>query len=252
MTIARFRLVPLLLVVALAACGGGSSDGADDAATTTKPPAKTTTTAKATTTTSEVPQADAATKAEAASRVFAEDVFPDGWTVEVEAQPYEEEGIKQDDCISPAGGPISKLPLGAAHGGPTMRAPDVDAFVGSWAATFADEAQAAAYVEQITAPENATCTAATLEQGGKGRKDFTVVVTSKSPEESGVGQDHRVAANSYELREGGQAVSALYIDSYLVGRTVVTVSLELGGMTQEQATAVSDAEAALRAQVLDA
>ncbi|MGN6694784.1 MAG: hypothetical protein ACTHN0_11475, partial [Aquihabitans sp.] len=168
------------------------------------------------------------------------------------ALPYEEEGIKQDDCISPAGGPVSKLPLGAAHGGPTMRAPGVNAFVGSWAATFADEAEAAAYVDQITAPENATCTAATLEEGGKARKDFTVAVTSKGPEESGVGQDHRVAANSYELREGGEPVSVVYIDSYLVGRTVVTVSLELGGMTQEQANAVSDVEAKVRAQVLDA
>lgn len=249
MTNARARWVPLLLVVALAACGGGSSAASKEAATTTE--ATTTTTAKPTTTTTEAPKADAATKAEAASRVLAEEDFPAGWTVQSAALPYDRKGIKADDCIAPEGGPISKLPLGAAAAGPTMRAPDVDAFVGSWAATFADEAQAGAYIEQITAPENATCTAATLEQGGKDRKDFTAVVTSKAPEEAGVGQDHRVAANAYELREGGEPVSILYIDSYQVGRTVVTVTIELGGMSQEQADAVTAVEAQLRAEAFD-
>lgn len=252
MSNARSRLIPVLLLAALAACGGGSSDAGGATATTTEAPAKTTTTAKASTTTTEAPKADAATQAEAASRIFAEEDFPDGWTVAVEAPPYDRKGIKQDDCLAPEGGPISKLPLGAAAGGPTMKAPDADAFVGSWAATFADEAQAAAYVQQITSPENATCTAKTLQAGGKGRKDFAVKVTSAPPEERGVGQDHRVASNSYELSEAGEAVSILYVDSYQLGRTVVTVNLELGGMTQEQADAASAVEAQLRAATFDA
>jgi len=248
MTNARSRLAPLLLVAALAACGGGSSAASKETASTTEPPAKTTTTAEPTTTTTEVPKADEATRAEAAARVFAEEDFPEGWTVEAKALPYDREGIKADDCINPEGGPVSELPLGAAAGGPTMRAPDVDAFLSSWAATFADDAQAAAYVDQITAPEFAVCTAEALEEGGKDRKDFTAVVTSKAPEDAGVGQDHRVAANAYELQEGGETVSILYVDSYLVGRTVVTATLELGGMTQEQADAVSAVDAQLRAK----
>lgn len=249
MTNARTRWVPLLLVLALAACGGGSSAASDERTPTSE--ATTSTTAKPTTTTTEVPKADEATKAEAASRVFAEDDFPDGWTVQAEALPYDRKGIKADDCIAPPGGPISKLPLGAAAAGPTMRAPDVDAFVGSWAATFADEGQAEAYVDQIAAPEIAVCTAEMLEQGGKDRKDFTAVVTSADPEEAGVGQDRRVAANSYELREAGDPVSVLYIDSYRIGRTVATVTIELGGMSQEQADAVTAAEAQLRAEAFD-
>jgi hypothetical protein len=245
----RTRVIPLtiVLVLGLAACGG-SSDAGGGGTTTTKAAAGTTTTAKPTTTTTEAPKADEATKAEAASRIFTEDDFPEGWTVAVKALPYDRKGIKADDCINPKGGPISTLPLGAAAGGPTMKAPDANAFVGSWAATFADEDQAAAFVDQITSPENATCTAKTLQAGGKGRKDFAVKVTSKSPEESGVGRDHRVASNSYELSEAGEVVSILYVDSYQIGRTVVTVNLELGGMTDEQAAAASAVEAQLRGE----
>ena len=246
----RARLaLPLLLVVTIAAgCGGVGSDTSPSEVTTTKPKAETTTTAEATTTTTEAPEADAATKAEAASRVFAEGDFPDGWTVAVEAPPYDRKGIATDDCINPKGGPVSKLPLGAAAGGPTMKAPDADAFIGSWAATFADEAQAEAYVAQITAPEHATCTAKRLTANGKDRKDFAAKVTTKPADQTGVGVDQRVASDSYELSEGGQVVSILYVESYRIGRTVVTVTTELGPMEQQQADAAAAVDAKLREQ----
>ncbi|WP_421118268.1 hypothetical protein ACE2AJ_12745 [Aquihabitans daechungensis] len=194
-----------------------------------------------------MPEADQATKDEAASRIFAEEDFPAGWTVAVKPVPYATKGIKVDDCISPEGGPLSELPLGAAAGGPTMRAPDADYFITSWSATFADEAQAAAFAEQVQKPEHATCMAETLEAGGgKDRKDFSVAVTSGPDAERGVGQDHRVASDSYELREGDEVVSIVYIDTYQLGRTVVTVNNELGPMTQEQSDAASAVEAELR------
>lgn len=251
----RSRALPVLsalLVVALAACGGGSSDAGGDAApTTTKPAAEqaTTTTEASTTTTTEVPEADDETKAEAASRILAADAFPDGWTEAVEPPAYATEGVKIDDCINPEGGPLSEVPLGAAAGGPTMRAPEVDYFVSSWAVTFADEAQATAYAEQIAADGHGDCLAESLQEAGSaGREDYAVELTSAPPAERGVGQEGRVAANSFELNEGGEVLSTLYIDSFQVGRTIVTVNIELGPMTQEQADAASAVEADLRAQ----
>ncbi len=251
MSNSRSRLMPSLLAtalaVALASCGGGSSDAGGAASTTTNPPtAKTTTTIESTTTT--VPEADQATQDEAASRIFREADFPEGWTVAVKAVPYATKGIKVDDCISPEGGPLSGLPLGAAAGGPTMRAPDADYFITSWAATFEDEAQATAFAEQVQTPEHAACMADTLEAGGKDRKDFSVAVTSAPNAERGVGEDHRVASDSYELREGDQVTSIVYIDTFQLGRTVVTVNSELGPMTQEQSDVASAVEAGLRSQ----
>jgi hypothetical protein len=253
MTKLRARVLPLLpvLVVALAACGGGSSDAGGDAAPTTTQPAaeQATTTTEASTTTTEVPEADDETKAEAASRILAADAFPDGWTEVVEPPAYATEGIKVDECINPEGGPLSEVPLGAAVGGPTMRAPEVDYFVGSWAVTFADEAQATAYAEQLAADGHGACLAESLQAAGAaGRDDYAVELTSAPAAERGVGQDKRVAANSFELSEGGEVLSTLYIDSFQIWRTIVTVNLELGPMTQEQADAASAVEADLRAK----
>jgi len=249
----RSRVLPLLLTtglaVSLVSCSGGSSDAGGAKTTTSKAaPAKTTTTAKPTTTTTEAPKADPATKAEAASRIFAEEDFPDGWTVAVKPLDYAGKGIDEDDdCTNPDGGPLSKIPLGAAAGGPTMRAPDVPAFISSWAATFEDEAQATAFSEQLATDEHATCMAETLQaSGGKDREDYQVKVTSGPPEERGVGQDRRVAADSYEISEGGEVISIVYIDSFQIGRTVVTVNIELGPMTEEQGAAASAVEAELR------
>jgi hypothetical protein len=244
----RTRLLPVLVVVALASCGGGS--GGDAAtATTTADEAKATTTTEAATTTTEVPEADAATKAEAASRILAAEAFPDGWTETAEPAPYETEGIKIDDCFNPEGGPLSEVPLGGAVGGPTMRAPEVDYFVTSWAVTFADEAQATAYAEQIAGDGHGACMAELLQAAGEeGREDYAVKLTSVPPAERGVGQDQRVAANSFELSAGGQVLSTLYIDSFQVGRTIVTVNVELGPMTQEQADAATAVADDLRVQ----
>ncbi|MCU1369889.1 MAG: hypothetical protein JWO77_1083 [Ilumatobacteraceae bacterium] len=249
----RSRVLPSLLAAALvavlAACGGGSSDADATASSTSRPAAaQTTTTEKPTTTTTEAPKADPATRAEAASRVFDEGDFPEGWTVAVKPLDYAGEGIDDDDdCTNPDGGPLSKIPLGAAAGGPTMRAPGYPAFISSWAATFEDEAQATAFSEQVATPEHAACTAEALQAaGGKGRKDYKVTVTSGPPAERGVGQDHRVAADSFEISDGGEVASIVYTDTFQVGRTVVTVNLELGPMTDEQGAAASAVEAELR------
>lgn len=246
----RSVLLPFALVVGLAACGSGGSDASAPEAATSE--ARATSTTKATTTTTEVPKADEATRAEAASHVLAEEDFPEGWTVVSEALPYDTKGIKGDDCINPKGGPVSEVPLGSAAGGPTMRAPGADGFVSSWAVTFEDEAQAARFTQQLTSPDHATCTAKVLQTGGaKDREDFAVKVVPGDPGARGIGQDHRIAADAYALTEGGEPVSNVYIDSFRIGRTVATVTIELGPMTQEQADAVTAAEAQVRTKVFD-
>ena len=170
----------------------------------------------------------------------------------VEALPYEEKGFGVDDCINPEGGALDRLPIGSAVGGPTMKAPDIDYFVSSWAVTFPDEAAASAWAATLDTEEHRECQRAALEAAnGKGIEDFEVATKPYDAIERGIGRDHRVAAAAYDFLQSGQATSSMYVDVFQVGRTVITVQVQLGPMTQAEADAASEVEAGLRTTHFD-
>lgn len=232
-------VVGLALVTALTlvACSGGddSSSGGDSKG-------------KATTTTTPA-QADETTAQLAAGLVFAEDDFPDGWTVAVEPLDYATKGIAVDECLNPAGGLLAAVPRGATVSGPTMKSPDVPFFISTWSATFPDEATAIAWSEELDTDERTECQRSRIE---KGAADGVEVRTVTSPESAAtVGQDHRVAVAEYELTKDDEVVSLVHQSAYRVGRTVVTVRIEVGPMQPEQQDAGLAVEAQLRGTVFD-
>lgn len=231
-----------LSLLVLAACGGTSSgsDGSSE-----RSPERTTTTQR--TTTTEAAKADAATAAASAAKVFELGDLPEGWTVATEAPPYATKGLKIDECSNPADGPLAALPLGAIVGGPTLKAPDVDYYLTTWAATFPTEEDATTYAESRNTADAGLCQAEALEAAnGKGTQDFSVEPLLQPDAANGVGQDHRVAAQRFEFRQGEQVTSTMAIDTYQLGTTVVTVQVQLGPMSQAEADAAGAVEAEVR------
>ncbi|MCB1030105.1 MAG: hypothetical protein KDA95_02125 [Acidimicrobiales bacterium] len=208
------------------------------------------TTAKATTTTvaatTDPEKADDAVTKASLALVFEEGAFPDGWTVSKPAEPYTTKGIAIDDCFNPEGGLLAQQPLGSAAAGPTMKMGEVPFFISTWAVTFTSEDDAKTWAKSMTDAESIECRRSALE----GNNDFEVRQLEVDPTSGRVGEDGREAVINFEFVENGVVGATMRVDVYRKGASVLTVTMQLGGMTQEQADAGTAVEAELRGLVL--
>lgn len=235
------------LLLALVGCGGSSatSEGAS-ASEVEAEDASATAEAPETTTTTEPPVADDATKALAASAVYAAEDLGDGWTEVVAAPAFATEGLGIDDCFVPEGSELAALPLGAVAGGPNFRAPAGDVFVTSWAAVLPDEGAASVWAEKTRAPSYDECQRALLEEtsttsGG----EFEVRTVTTDAQRAGLGSDGLVRIAAFDLVNDGVVTSTVVTSTYQAGEVLLHVVVEVapGDQAVLDAALADEAEA---------
>lgn len=241
-----------LVALSIALIGCGSGGGSDAATATTEAKPKPTTTETEATTTTELVRAEKNTATLATAGVYGTDDVPDGWTVGTEAIDYSK-GTKADECSNPVDGPFYQLPSGAIAGGPSFAVADGAIHLGSTAAVFNDEADAKEWTSFVQTDEFVECQRAAFEESANdsGEVEYIIKVATTEEATAGLGTAGFERTTGYEYVVDGEVTAQVYVNSYRVGRAVLTVQLDVGPVALEELDAVVAAESELRGVVFE-
>ncbi len=253
-------------IVVLTSCGGGSDSSSGTDAPSSAPSADsgivtssdnsstttvvvsttesttttvevTTTTITAATTTLDPRPIDPEDQALALAATLQAASFGEPWKVYSEAAAAT---VTTDSCAYRPDGAITLLTNGAAQSGPTMQLGDAGGYVSSSGAAFPDESLAMEYIGVLNTDDWAACRVAELQkfQTNNGSTSVVELATRETPT---LNQSGFESYAEFDLKSAeGELQEVLLQSTYRLGRAVISQIVELGALSDSDATKVQD------------